>query len=262
MVSSKYSQLSPEAIRGLLIHSCNWTPAMVRQCTDAHGDVDQEMLLRCYGYGVPNIRELLSSADNSLTLIAQGEIQPFYLRDDEVKTREMCLHELPWPRDTLEELGAVEVQMRVTLSYFIEPNPAARGWSTKYSYQSHGLRFDVKRARESVDRFRKSINKAAREGGYDENRQKETGRWRFPISSSLAALGSVRSNVWTGHAADLAARGFIAVYPTYGWWNKRPNLKGYEKSSRYALIVTITTPETNIYTPVANSIDVPVMVEA
>jgi hypothetical protein len=30
--------------------------------------------------------------------------------------------------------------MRVTLSYFIEPNPSSRGRS-KYSYESHGLRF-------------------------------------------------------------------------------------------------------------------------
>jgi hypothetical protein len=178
MVAAKYPTLIPEAIRGLIIHSCDWTNAMIDQCRDATGDPDFEMLLRCCGYGVPNIRRLLSSADNSLTLIAQNEIRPFHLKDGEVKARELCLHELPWPTSALEDLGHTEVQMRVTLSYFIEPNPGARGRSTKYSYQSHGLRFDVKRARESVDRFRKSINKAAREGRYDDKRQKETGTWR------------------------------------------------------------------------------------
>ena len=51
------------------------------------------------------------------------------------------------------------------------------------------------------------------------------------------------------------------MYPTYGWWNKRPNLRGYEKSSHYALVATITTPETDIYTPVANAINLPILIE-
>ena len=62
-------------------------------------------------------------------------------------------------------------------------------------------------------------------------------------------------------AADLSARGQIAIVPTYGWWNKRPNLEGYIEACHYALIVSISTPETDIYTPVANQIGVPVEVE-
>ena len=71
----------------------------------------------------------------------------------------------------------------------------------------------------------------------------------------------MHSNIWHGQAADLAARGMMAVFPTYGWWNKRPNLKGYERSSNYALVATITTPETDIYTPVATGINVPIIIE-
>ena len=36
--------------------------------------------------------------------------------------------ELPWPRDVLQGLGEQSVRLRVTLSYFIEPNPGRRGW--------------------------------------------------------------------------------------------------------------------------------------
>jgi hypothetical protein len=48
-----------------------------------------------------------------------------------------------------------------------------------------------------------------------------------------------------------------------GWWNKRPHLEGWKKSARYSLLVTIATPgvESNIYTPVANQIGVPIVVE-
>lgn len=261
MLWAKYPRLTPEAVRALMIHSAVWTPAMLKRCKDGEGKLDLNALVRCFGYGVPNVRQLLSSADNSLTLIAQGSIQPFHKEGTIVKTREMRLHALPWPMDTLANLQHMEVTLRVTLSYFVEPNPGARGWSSKYGYQSHGLRFEVKRARETFAQFQKRINKAAREDDYDDDPLGETGTWLFKGNHPLSALGSVRSNMWQGEAADLAARGYIAVYPTYGWWNKRPNLKGYEKSSNYALVVTITTPETDIYTPVANAINIPILVE-
>src|SRR5260370_7141976 len=74
----------------------------------------------------------------------------------------MPLHRLPWPLDELEPLGDQIVEMRVTLSYFIEPNPSARGVKSRYRYESHGLRFDVKRAVESEDDFRARVNAAAR----------------------------------------------------------------------------------------------------
>jgi hypothetical protein len=211
---------------------------------------------------VPSERLLLSSLDNSLTLIAQGEITPFSKDGGSIKAREMKLHALPWPVEALASLENTPVQLRVTLSYFIEPNPGARGWSTKYGYQSHGLRFAVKRARESLDAFQKRINKAEREEDYDDaSHLDETGEWLFKHNTSLPSLGSLRTNTWSGSAIDLSVRHHIAVVPTYGWWNKRPNLEGYMKSSHYALIATISTPDTDIYTPVAMQIGVPILVE-
>lgn len=64
--------------------------------------------------------------------------------------RDMHLHELPWPQQELLALGNVDVEMRVTLSYFVQPNPgvAERGISGRYRYESHGLRFDVSRPSE------------------------------------------------------------------------------------------------------------------
>ena len=49
---------------------------------------------------------------------------------------EMRVHELPWPKEELLGLGEKEVELRVTLSYFIEPNPGERGWTDKVQYQS------------------------------------------------------------------------------------------------------------------------------
>ena len=86
---------------------------------------------------------------------------PFRKEGSAIKTRDMNLHLLPWPRDELAALGALEVELRVTLSYFVEPNPGERGWTRRHRYASHSLRFAVKRSLESLDSFRQRINKAA-----------------------------------------------------------------------------------------------------
>lgn len=46
----------------------------------------------------------------------------------------MHLHDLPWPKEVLLELGEVSGKLRVTLSYFIEPDPSEIGWQDRYVY--------------------------------------------------------------------------------------------------------------------------------
>ncbi len=262
MVWAKYPILWPETIRALMVHSAEWTPAMLARFTDPYGQVDYKTLLRCFGHGVPNLTRLLSSLNNSLTLVAEGEIQPFFKENGTIKTREMRPHPLPWPTEALEALQNTDVTMRVTLSYFIEPSPGARGWTPRYGYQSHGLRFAVRNPLETEAAFEQRINKFVREEGYEPPGLADPG-WLFGRGRSLTSLGSVHSDTWRGRAIDLASRGYIAVYPTMGWWNKRPHLGAWERAARYTLIVTIATPEVeaDLYTPVANQIGVPIVIE-
>jgi hypothetical protein len=195
---------------------------MLARCTRRDGTLDVNRLLRTFGYGRPDEQELFSSAGNSLTLIAQATIQPFVKEDGDIKTCDINLHALPWPREALLELPLdTEATLRVTLSYFIEPSPGERGWDKKYGYASHGLRFAAKRADETVAEFQERINKHGRAEGYDPDAQQgETGRWM--LGTTTPANGSIHSNVWTGTAAQLAGRSHIAVYPTLGWWKTRP----------------------------------------
>jgi len=262
MVWSKYPGLAPETVRALLVHSAEWSQAMKARFTDARGQLDYRGLLRCFGHGTPNMRRLLSSLDNSLTLIAESEIQPFYKDDGDVKTRDMNLHALPWPREALEALQNTEVSMRVTLSYFIEPSPGSRGRTQRYGYQSHGLRFAVRKPLETDTMFQQRINKFVRDDDYQGPLIPDPG-WDFGRRHSLASLGSIHSDTWRGRAVDLAARRHIAVYPTMGWWNKRPHLGAWEKIARYSLIVSLETPnvQADLYTPVANQIGIPIVIE-
>lgn len=156
---AEYPTLRPETIRALMIHSARWTDRMKEQVRPGN----KEMLLRGFGYGEPNFDIACWSARNTVTLVVESSMQPYGKSASRIKSKDMHLHRLPWPVEVLRDLLDEEVRMRVTLSYYIEPSPGRRGWTRKCRYQSHGLRFDVKRPTESVDGFRKRISKAARD---------------------------------------------------------------------------------------------------
>jgi hypothetical protein len=54
-----------------------------------------------------------------------------------------------------------------------------------------------------------------------------------------------------------------ALYPVIGWWRERHQLGRWNRLARYALVVTIETPQVSVdlYTPVMNQISVSVPVE-
>jgi hypothetical protein len=161
----------------------------------------------------------------------------------------MHLHKLPWPRAALGSLGDLNVELRVTLSYFIEPNPARRGWIKRHRYASHGLRFAVQKPTESVTGFRKRVNGAAREEGEDSAGGDPDG---WLLKPDLRGKGSLHHDRWSGTAADLATREHVAVFPVIGWWRERLALERSQSKARYALVVSIRTPPSSIdiYAPV------------
>ena len=259
---AKYPDLTPESVRALMIHSARWSPAMLRRCSPG-GNLNVINLLRSFGHGAPDEAALLTSADNELTLIVQGNMQPFIKEDGGIKTRDIKIHALPWPTAVLQQLPLdTEVSLRVTLSYFIEPSPGERGWDKKYGYASHGLRFAVRRPTETAAQFAARINAFGREDGYDvAGHQDDAGEWF--LGTVTPSNGSVHSNVWTGTAAQLANRSHVAVYPTMGWWRTRPREQRYDREVTYSLVVSLVVPdvETDIYTPVAQQIEIAAQVE-
>jgi len=199
----------------------------------------------------------MRSAENALTLVVQDELYPFELKGSYCTTRDMHLHKIPWPVEVLRDLGSAEAEMRVTLSYFIEPNPARRGWGNRYRYASHGLRFDVKTAEENLTQFRRKINRIAREE--EEGIPKsESGSKDWVLGPQNRDKGSLHSDIWKGSAIDLSQRGYIAVYPVTGWWKERPKLDKWNSKARYSLLVSISTPqnEVPIYTSIVNKIGI------
>ncbi|MHB1332893.1 MAG: S8 family peptidase [Sulfuriferula sp.] len=260
-VLGQYPDYRPETVRALIVHSAQWTSAMQARFLPAREQDRRQdhyrQLLRYCGYGVPSMDDLYWSTQSALTLIAQDSLQPFFKDGSQIKTRDINLHSLPWPTEVLQALPEeTRVEMKVTLSYFVEPNPGERGWVNKYRYASHGLRFDVRRPLESLEAFQQRVNKQARDEESSHRAVNESGTWN--LGENLRKLGSIHSDTWHGSAAELAERGYIAVYPVIGWWKERANLQRWGKRARYSLIVTIKTPdvETDIYTAVTNKIAV------
>lgn len=263
-IQAAYPSFWPETIRALMVHSARWTQPML----DAYipnglrNQTNIRQLLRHCGYGVPNFERALYSAGNSLTLIVQDQLQPYHKVDSEVRTRDMHLHDLPWPTEQLQDLGDAQVTLRITLSYFIEPNPGERGGIDKYAYQSHALRFAVRRPLETEASFRGRINAqaAAEEQGLPTNGVADAG---WTIGERARARGSLVSDSWTGTAAALANRGQLAVFPAMGWWRNRPSHGRFERSARYSLVVSIEAPDVqqDLYAIVAQQIAAPVAIE-
>jgi hypothetical protein len=256
-VQSQYPALWPETIRALIVNSAAWTPAMLARLPAMATKAELREFLGRYGYGVPDGERALWSKRNALTLVSEDSIQPFVRSGTQAKLHQMRTFSLPWPREALQALEAENVSMKVTLSYFIEPNPAETARNRNSRYASHGLRFAVKMADEDDDHFQKRINKLAREEGEKVKAPADDG---WLLGSQLRSKGSLHHDIWTGPASDLARRGSIAVFPVSGWWKDRPQLEKVEKVARFSLVVSIQTPriETDIYTPVSNLIPIPI----
>lgn len=127
---------------------------------------------------------------------------------------------------------------------------------------SHGLRFEVRRPTESVDEFRRRINKLAREeGAGHDSAASDASAWFFGPDNRVS--GSVHADFWEGTAAELAERGYIAIYPVSGWWKDRKDRDHSDRGAQYALIVSIEAPEQDVdlWTPVATEVGVPISVE-
>jgi hypothetical protein len=269
VLMTEYPEYWAETIRALLVHSAEWTPRMLERKAELekqHAKTKAAgVLIRSFGFGVPSLIRARFSADHALTLIAQGEMNPFSEgANGDVKLGDMHYYNLPWPIEALRELDpATPVQLKVTLSYFIEPNPGRRGYRNRFSYQSHGLRFEVSRPGQTEENFQGVINKLLEAEDY-EGPEGDLDGWRF--GSNMRTRGSIHSDVWEGNAASLIDMNKIAVVPVSGWWKFRKKDQKWRQRVRYSLVVSIVVPnvdlDVDIYSPVEQLINLAVEAQA
>jgi len=260
-IYSIYPDFWPETIRALMVHSAEWTPAMKEQFLPPNpSKKNYKRMIRLCGWGVPNLDRALHTAQNSLTLVTQAELQPFSREIGRIVTKDMHLHQLPWPTDALLDLPLdVDVRMRVTLSYFVQPGPGEIGWKDRYRYPSHQLRFAIIRPGETLSVFKSRISAAAESDEDSGDSAGDTDCWL--LGSQARHRGSLHSDYWEGSASDLASSNCLAVFPKTGWWKERPYLGKVESRCRYSLAVSIFTPneEIDLYTPVSQAVGIPII---
>lgn len=257
MAQAKYPEYWPETLRGLLVHAANWTPTMRANIDGAKNKTDRLSLLRRYGWGAPTEPSVLDSSRSAVTLVTQDTFTPFTGKTS--VSRSFRLHTLPWPAEQLRELGPADVTLRVTLSYFIEPTASRRGWRRRYSYASHGLRFELKTPTETVDQFVGRVNYQAQKEE-DGGPASSSGSDRWLVGSNQRNTGSLHQDLWEGSAADLAECHVLSVHPVGGWWKYSGRVDRRNLPVRYALLVSLATVEegVDLYAPIAVQVDQPV----
>ena len=116
----------------------------------------------------------------------------------------------------------------------------------------------MRAATESLEDFRKRLNKAAREEGEKSPGTADPSGWL--VGSDARHRGSIHSDMWRGTARDLAERRHMAVYPVTGWWKEQYHLNRWQRHARYALVLSIHAPEieVDLYTPVRTAVGIPI----
>lgn len=245
-LQSALPDLWPETHRALTVDSAHW-PEPIRKKFIGRGahwktgsKAEKQQHLREFGYGVPDIGRAVLSARNDATLVAQAEIQPFAIGADGRTGvfNEMHFYDLPWPKTALEQLENEIVTMKVTLSYFIEPNLTGKAATRPDTYRSFGLRFDMKKRLETKARFRSRISASQAKDGTET--ESETSCWL--LGPKAIQAGSLHCDLWRGRAIDLAGHDAIAIFPVGGWWKSHAGQKRIEDKARYSLVISISAP--------------------
>lgn len=254
-------RLRPATIRGLLVHAAAWTPQMKLQFPG----IDDR--LRTCGYGVPNPSLATACAQNIATIFIEG-VMPSAVAGEKLKKippkragskatervdeRKVQLFRLPIPAEILGD-GTADVELRVTLSYFAEPNKFKRT-------VIHGLdlKWDMQGPQELEHEFIARINKklwvTQPDGRTKKNPHAKKDSFNWQVGINRRSRGTVQSDRWSGKMADLVGDKLIAVMPVLGWWEHRKAMKYAELP--FSLIVSVFGP--GVYSAIKPRVEAPI----
>ncbi len=242
---NRYPDLRPETIRGLIVHSATWTGRMLEDFPSK-----QDRISIC-GYGVPELGSAMDSLTDRATIVIEDNMpngEEYKDTNNKKKVRRFAKYfKLPVPETELLALeGDPEVELRVTLSYFTEPNNHRRK-----NYNGLDLKWDIQGPQENPDEFKTRINKILRDEGKTHRNDGKFEGWE--IGPQIRNRGTVQGDRWMGPASYLAGDKFVAVTPTLGWWDRRKDF--VEKEINFSLIISVKVSGVDIYETIKNSIE-------
>lgn len=251
-------KLRPETVRGLIVHSASWTPEMAAQFG---GLADR---LAACGYGTPDERIARECAQNRATIVVEDAMPNAVWeehpkkkppkRETTKKTelkvrRKLKLFRLPIPDIRLGDTDP-DVELRVTLSFFSEPNLFGRTVTAGLD-----LKWDMQGPFETEEQFLQRINVLKRAKRLDGKREKvpATRSFDWDIGPQLRGRGTVQSDRWRGKMSKLAGDKLIAVLPVLGWWERRRR-ELREQEMRFSLIVSVFGP--GVYSAIKPAVEI------
>jgi Subtilase family len=254
--------LRPETVRALIVHSASWTSEMVQQ----FGNVNDRV--QACGHGVPDERLAKECARDRATVVIEDVMPSAVVEHEQKKVapkrastsptepkhrRKVKLFRLPVPSDLISQEDP-DVELRVTLSYFAEPNKFGRT-------VSHGLdlKWDMQGPQEGESEFIRRVNALARPKDAHGKRIKDVTTKSFPweIGIQMRSRGTVQSDRWRGKMSALAGDKLIAVVAVLGWWDQRRDLRTQEL--RFSLVASVTGPD--VYAAIKPRVEVATQVE-
>lgn len=271
-IMAAYPEYWPETVRGLVVHSAEWSALMENQLLlpPHRGRAKKQeiaSLRRRYGFGIANRERALHSGVDASTLVFQSSIVPRTARNN--RTGTLNIHSLPWPVETLRAMGTSPVTLKATLSYFVEPNWRANADGHRFDYASHGLRFALSSFGETETELNIRLNglvtKAERVASLGSNSDSDG----WTVGPMNRYQGSIHSDVWRGDAQALSGQSLFAVWTVGGWWEDAPRslMREIPRQTRYSLILSLSNEqEVDFWTPISamviNRVEEEIIVEA
>ncbi len=254
-------KLRPETVRGLVVHAATWSTAMVEQFPGIN-----DRLIAC-GHGVPDGRIASGCARGIATIVIEDAVPNAVVQEEPKKIapkrsttkttepklrRKVKLYRVPLPESLLSDEDP-DVELRVTLSYFMEPNKFGRR-----TFRGLDLVWDMQGPQESETEFLERINALKRPKGPDGKRVKVAKKKSFDwvIGKQLRSRGTVQSDRWNGKMSALVGDKLIAIVPVLGWWDQRKPLRLQELS--FSLVVSVFGP--GVYAAIKPRIDAQLVV--
>jgi hypothetical protein len=206
------------------------------------------------GSGLPDLSLASECVRERATVVVEDKIPNAVFEMDgksEKKRRLAKFFRLPVPDDLLTNAG--EVELRVTLSYFAEPNTFRRK-----QYRGLDLAWDMQGPSETEDQFRRRANRLLRTPGIKEV---SAGSFDWMLGKQRRCHSTVQTDRWAGDGSLLAGSKLIAVYPVLGWWDRRKGLDSLEQP--FSLIVTVRAKAgIDVYAAISTSLQAVVQISA
>lgn len=229
-IAARLQEVLPEEscllYRGLIVQSARWPEWTNGTTPEQRGEI-----VRCIGYGVPDMERATANTEYRTTLITSG--------DREIKAGGCHVYQVPIPDEVRRPGQEFDVLVEVTLSYAAEPRRTRRSRSR---YLSTWVDWKSSNQDEDVSAFRVRALKPKDDDDTEADDAAGAGPFKWaiqtnPIHGNVRGVsrssGTVQKD-WATIKSNALPDDFCIAVVGHQGWSKDP-----ESSARYILAVSI-----------------------